>query len=72
MPRLTYGQIHLMKLAQREAGPDGWAFVSARLWEHCCVIYPDELVEKRPAEDGSGHVRLTDAGTMVLKWSTDQ
>jgi hypothetical protein len=65
--KLDAGKKHLMRLAVRDAGLDGWAKVSSVVWPAVASI-PDELMEKRPNDNG-GHVRLTQTGVAVLEYS---
>ncbi len=65
--KLEPAQIHMMRLADKEAGSDGFAKVSKLVWP-LAVALPDDLVEKRPSDDG-GHIRLTDGGKTVLLYS---
>ena len=67
--KLDYGQLHILRLAQRDAGEDGWSPVSKTLWPHISRNLPDELLEKEALDDGRGRVRLTHDGAVVLKWS---
>lgn len=65
--KLDTGDRHLMRLATRDAGADGWATVSAVVWPKIEKL-PDELVERQSTDDG-GLVRLTSEGHAVLLYS---
>jgi hypothetical protein len=65
--KLNSGQLNLMRLTRRDGDGDGWARVSSVVWPAVGDL-PDELVEKRPSDDG-GHIRLTEAGRVVLRYS---
>jgi hypothetical protein len=64
---LDSGSKHILRLAVKDADAEGWATVSKVVWPLLAKI-PDELLEKRPSDDG-GHVRLTDTGDAVLRYS---
>lgn len=64
--KLDSGILHLMRLASKEAGEDGWAKVSPQVWPAVRRI-PGDLVSLR--EDGSGfYMRLTEGGVAVAKY----
>lgn len=65
--KLGDGPKHLLRLAMKEAGEDGWAKVSAGVWPLVADL-PDDLVEKRPSNDG-GHIRLTSGGEAVVYYT---
>lgn len=65
--KLSSGQLNLMRLAVKGASPDGWAKVSKVVWPMVAKL-PADLIELRPSDDG-GHVRLTEHGHVVLKYS---
>lgn len=66
--KLDSGSLHLMRLAIKGTKDgDGWAKVSAVVWPSV-VKLPDDLVEKRPSDEG-GHVRLTVSGEAVVFYS---
>lgn len=66
--KLGIGTIHLLRLAVKGADADGWAKVSQIVWP-LCENLPDDLVEKRPAALGGGHIRLTRDGEVILRHS---
>ena len=59
---------HMMHLAIRDADPDGWAKVSAPVMRVIHGEFDDALVEFRRNEDGSGAMRVTDLGKIVLEY----
>lgn len=64
--KLDSGMIHLMRLASKEAGEDGWAEVSPQVWPAVRRI-PGDLVQLR--EDGGGfYMRLTEGGGAIVKY----
>ena len=66
LSKLSDGQKHLLKLAYREAGPDGWAAVSKAVFQ-LIEKMPTEMVElEMVGDDGRGRVRLTDEGNSVI------
>jgi hypothetical protein len=65
--KLDAGQLHLMRLTQKDAQPDGWAKVSQAIWPFATKL-PDDLVEKRPSGD-AGHIRLTEGGKAIVRYS---
>ena len=65
--KLDSGNLHLLRLAMREADADGWAKVSRILWPVVAKL-PDDLVEKRPEGD-AGFIRLTSGGNAVANYS---
>ena len=67
MAQLSSGHANLMRLAIKGADADGWAKVSKIVWPMVAQL-PADLVELRPSDDG-GHVRLTEHGHVVLKYS---
>jgi hypothetical protein len=66
--KLDQGQIHMMRLIDRESDSEGYAPVSKMVLPLVEKL-PNELVELVPTEDGRGKARLTDAGKTVLQWS---
>ena len=66
--KLDSGRRHLLHLAMREADADGWAEVSSVLWPLLSSL-PDDLVEKRSDEDGTGHIRLTASAKAILAYT---
>lgn len=58
--------LNLLRLANKEAGVDGWAKVSEIVWPLIADI-PDDLLEKEKATDG-GRVRLTDRGKAIAMY----
>lgn len=64
-PGTARQQRHLLRLIQRDAGPDGWATVSAAVWPLLAIL-PDDLVELEPGAPG-GRVRLTADGAAVVR-----
>lgn len=64
---LDAGTRHILRLAERDADTDGWAKVSSVLWPIIAKL-PNDLVERRAADDGSGHVRLTPGGQAVIMY----
>ena len=70
MTALTPEQKHCMRLAIRDAGPDGWATVSKTLWPLVSKMLPEKLAETEPNSDGSGgKIRITEDGRTVLEFS---
>lgn len=65
--KLNDGSLHLLRLTARGAGLDGWAPVSKVVWPLIAQL-PDDLVEKRPSDDG-GHARLTDRGDAIVVYT---
>jgi hypothetical protein len=65
--KLDSGTIHLLRLTSKDADAEGWAKVSKILWPICCKL-PDDLVEKRPSDDG-GHIRLTSDGQAIVRYA---
>lgn len=65
--KLDDGSKHLLRLAMREADAEGWAKVSKVVWP-AIVRIPDDLVEKRPSDDG-GYCRLTVGGEAVINYT---
>lgn len=65
--KLDAGKKHLLRLAIKDAAVDGWAKVSRVVWPLVSGL-PDDLVEKRPSDDG-GHIRLTECGKAVVLYS---
>lgn len=66
--RLNDGERHILRLVA--AGKDdenGWAKVSAPVFPLVNQM-PKELVEIEQVEAGGGRARLTQEGTVVLKW----
>ena len=64
--KLSDGQKHILKLAYREAGPDGWAAVSKAVFP-LIEKMPTELVElEKVSDDGRGRARLTEEGESVI------
>lgn len=66
--KLDHGQLHLLKLAKRDADEAGWTKVSAPVWPLAAKL-PDALVLKAPDEDGGGTVYVTQEGKTVLAWA---
>lgn len=66
--KLDSGTIHILKLTIKDADIDGWSKVSKLLWSICSKL-PDDLVEKRPATFGGGHIRLTNDGKAIVRYS---
>ena len=66
--KLSSAQLHVLRLARKEADGSGWTKVSRIVWPLVSAL-PADLVEKRPAEDGGGHIRLTDRGDAVVFYS---
>lgn len=65
--KLNDGELHMLRLAAKGAGPDGWAKVSKLVWPMVQRL-PGDLVETR--EDGSGfYVRLTEGGSAVVAYA---
>ena len=64
--KLDQGDLRLLQLALKGAGPDGWAKVSKVVWP-AVMRLPDDLVEKQPSEDG-GRVRLTERGDAIVTY----
>ena len=64
--KLSDGQKHLLKLAHRDAGPEGWAAVSKAVFP-LLEKMPTELVELEiVGDEGRGRVRLTEEGESVI------
>lgn len=63
---LNDGDKHLLKLIANAPQIEGWSKVSKTVWPVIAKL-PNELVEKRPSNDG-GHVRLTDTGHTILMY----
>ena len=64
--KLSDGQKHLLKLAYKEAGSDGWAAVSKAVFP-LIEKMPTELVDlEKVGDDGRGRVRLTEEGESVI------
>jgi hypothetical protein len=57
----------LMRLAKRDADPNGWTKVSPMVLPLMEII-PSELIETRLSDDG-GFVRLTAQGYTVLEYA---
>lgn len=66
--KLNRNQMHTLVLAQQGADENGWADVSSSLWRFMFDI-PSELLSKIPGPDGTGRVKLTDGGRLILKYS---
>lgn len=59
---------HLLRLAEKGAGEDGWAPVSNLIWPLLAKV-PEELMEREwPEGAEKGRCRLTDRGEAVLVW----
>ena len=65
MKKLDHGQRHIMKLIDRDKGPDGWTKVSEALFPHMMKSLPVELVELEKTDTGR-RARLTGNGNCVL------
>lgn len=65
--KLDNAQLHLLRLTAKGSDAEGWAKVSGAIWPFVAKL-PDDLVERRPSEDG-GHVRLTDRGEAIIMYS---
>lgn len=65
--KLDGGTIHILKLTSRDADQDGWSKVSKLIWPICAAL-PDDLVKKRPSDDG-GHIRLTSDGEAIVRYA---
>lgn len=65
--KLDSGTLRILRLTERGAAADGWAKVSQQVWPLVATL-PDDLVEKRPSEDG-GHIRLTEGGKLIVHYS---
>ena len=65
--KINSGQLHLLRLIEKDADGEGWAKVSKNVWPLTSSL-PKDLVVLRETADG-GFVRLTDEGEVVLKWS---
>lgn len=66
--KLDHGQLHLLRLAAKDADDTGWANVSSVVWPLASAL-PDDLVLKVEAEDGGGKIYLTDAGKALVKYT---
>ena len=64
--RLSHQQKHAIKLIARGRNSDGWAKVSATLYDCLFNSLPKELVEFKQEGDGSGFASFTEAGEKVL------
>lgn len=68
MAKLTDKQRQCIALLMRSPDEgDGWRKCSAVIWRGIVPMYPDDLVEKRPSDDG-GFVRLTERGKVVADY----
>ena len=65
--KLDSGTIHLLRLTAKDADAEGWSKVSGLLWPICSKL-PDDLIEKRPSDDG-GHIRLTSYGKAIVRYA---
>ncbi len=63
--KLDGGEIHILKLINREKGKSGWAPVSDMVMGIINSL-PESLVEFECFEDKSGRVRLTEEGRNIL------
>lgn len=73
MATLEDKQMNMLKLIGRSpADPDGWRRVSSvcrPLFERTKDLPPSELFEFERLDDGSGRVRLTERGDILLAYS---
>jgi len=65
--KIDIGQKHILTLIQRDSGPDGWTPVSKALFPTVSKAIPTSLAVFEELEEG-GRARLTEEGTIVLKW----
>jgi len=57
---------HILRLLARDAGPDGWVPVGAKLYPVLSKIMPPELAEFENAKEGY-RARLTEKGRTILE-----
>ena len=62
---LDFGQKHILRLIARDKTSDGWATVSAQLYNVIRNNIPSELATFETVGDG-GRVKLTDMGNSVV------
>jgi|HubBroStandDraft_5_1064220.scaffolds.fasta_scaffold592327_2 hypothetical protein len=65
---LDDGDKRLLRQIVDEMRSDGWARVSKVVWPVIEKL-PDDLVEKKPRDDGSAEVRVTDRGLAVAAYA---
>lgn len=66
--KISNGDMHLLRLIDKDKTVGGWAKVSNVVMP-LVVRLPPELVTIEKHKDGSGHIKLTEEGETVLKWS---
>lgn len=64
--KLSFGQLHILKLCEDGADFDGWAPISKPLFPHVASL-PAELLVTRKFSDGY-FGKVTDAGRLILKY----